>query len=80
MCMCVLAVSHLHRATGEVTDMTVESTCLSVGRPVCLSKLSALTALLDGDLQRRHALQLTHTHTYTHTHTLQHSYIYEAIN
>lgn len=38
--------------------MTVESVRLSVCRPVRRSELSALAALLDGDLQRAHALQL----------------------
>lgn len=47
-------VSHLQGATGEVTDMTVESS----GGPVSRTELSAVAALLDGDLQGGHALQL----------------------
>lgn len=45
------SVSYQERATREVTDVTVESARLSLGRPVRLSELSALAALLDGDLQ-----------------------------
>ena len=39
----------------------MESSCVSVGRPVRLSELSAVAAPLDGDLQRAHALQLNTT-------------------
>lgn len=45
------SVSYQERATREVTDMTVESSRLSLGLPVRLSKLSALAALQDCDLQ-----------------------------
>lgn len=53
------SVSHLQGATGEVTDVAVESRRRASVGP---AELSAVAALLDGDLQGAHALQV-HTHT-----------------